>query len=613
MLDHKTEIQSREVEVIPNNIEVYFNEDKGSCIRLTLPSMGEISDFRGNLKLQLSILEIANHNDDDMYSEFKNMYESEILKYEKYGDSSTYLTRLSNYCELMGDIKTSVEYAEKSSEVDSDIFHKHELAEQLNKLGKQDDAKSIFSACDLENDAYANLRLAYFSAVHSDIDKAKMYVEKATKIIPDDFKARMFLGAINLWEGDWERAILNFRIVDEENSNISSLNTNLAIAYLGIGKVSKALNALKKAARIDPLNKNAISFLSDIYQSSGEPEKAIPYIEKYIKYEQKSEDIWERLARAYYSLGKKEKNNEYFYSALNALKNQEKINSTSFIWNNIAIVYWGLGQPGKAARFFMQAIKKSEDEKNNISLILYNLNGLLIENREYKRSLDMLTAYLEGVGKQYLFDEFTSKIKLQQIICLEAQEENKDASLKIEELLKDNNLEIDTKLESLIHLIYYYSALEPDYERADKYISMILGEIENVGNDKIKLIGKAINNSVFAYLIFNRIDKATPLLSKLSVYIHKDPYATATLGMFHIMKRNIEKGEKLYLESISMLSDKKTKSRFKQRMYYQLGQTFKESGDEKLSNKYLEKAIKQKDGYDYVNKQIKLITNKKYH
>ena len=613
MLNYKTEIVTRNVEIIPKDIEIYFNEDERNIIRLILPSMEEISDFRSNVKFQLSISEIVQENNIELYSGFKDVYEQEILKYEKYGDSSTYLTKLSNYCELFGDLETSKKHAKKSTEIDPDVFHKHELAEVLIKQGMQGDAESIFSACDLNKDVHANLRLAYFSIIHNDIPKAKMYVEKANSIIPDNFKTRMFLGAINLWERDWERAILNFKIADEENSNSSSLNVNLAAAYIGTGKIKKALNALNKSVRIDPLNENAITFLSDIYFSLNKPEKAIPIIEKYVVYEQKSEGIWGRLARAYYSIGKKENAAKYFHHALTALKNQEKINSTASIWNNIAVVYLGLKRPDKAARFFMQSIKKAEEEESNISLPLYNLNGLLIENGEYRKSYVLLTTYLNDFKKSLLEDKFASRIKLQQIICLEALEKNKEASVKIEELLHDNKLEPEVKIELLIHIIYYYSTIEPSFEHANKYASIILEEIENIELDKKNLINKAINNSVFVYLLFNKIDKANSLLNRLSVYVHKEPYATATLGMFHLLKGNIEKGEKLYKESISMLTDNKAKSRFKQRMYFQIGKALRENGDEKLSINYFKKAMKQKYGYDYVNKQIKLLTNNTIH
>ena len=297
MLNDKTEIRAREVEVLPEIIEIYFNEEE-KIIKLTLPSAKEIADLRSKVEMQLSIHEAAEINHFDSYKNLKEVYDSEILKYEKYKDSSTYLTRLSNYCELFGDLECSKEHAVDSSKIDSSSFHNHEIAELFIKQGKYDDAKFIFSHCDLKKDEYANLRLAYFSTLNKNIPRAKLYIEEANRINPDNYKIRMFLGAIYLYERNWESAILNFRIASENNSSSSSLNVNLAAAYLGIGDPKKALKALKKAVKLNPLNENAINFLFDVYSLLNDSEKAIPHLEKYLEFEQKSSSIWERMARA---------------------------------------------------------------------------------------------------------------------------------------------------------------------------------------------------------------------------------------------------------------------------------------------------------------------------
>ena len=294
--------------------------------------------------------------------------------------------------------------------------------------------------------------------------------------------------------------------------------------------------------------------------------------------------------------------------------NQEKLNSTAYIWNNIAVVYWALRQEDKAAKYFMQSAKKADECGENISLPLHNLIALLIETKQYKKASKILNAYVSELKKGKVeSDEFTSRIKQQQIICLDALEEHDKASIKLEELLNDDGTDAKIRVELLTHLIYYYSFINADYNYADKYATKVLEEIQYLKIDNEGVIAKAINNSVFAYLLFRRVDKARLLLGDLSSYVHKDPYATATLGMFHILNGNIDRGHKLYEESISLISEYKTKSRFKQRMYFQLGEAYLERGDTKLSKKYFDKALRLKHGHKRLNNQIKLLTKSSVH
>ena len=125
------------------------------------------------------------------------------------------------------------------------------------------------------------------------------------------------------------------------------------------------------------------------------------------------------------------------------------------------------------------------------------------------------------------------------------------------------------------------------------------------------LIGRAINNIVFAYILFDRIDDASRLLNKLSRFVHKDPYSTATLGLYNLRKGNFERGKELYEEAVKLVWGDKAKSRFKQRMYLELGRSAMKNADSSTAKRYLKIAIKQKYGFDYVNKQVTLLLQSK--
>ncbi len=74
----------------------------------------------------------------------------------------------------------------------------------------------------------------------------------------------------------------------------------------------------------------------------------------------------------------------------------------------------------------------------------------------------------------------------------------------------------------------------------------------------------------------------------------------------------IEKGVNLYYEAINLLKDKKSKDRFRQRLNLELGKAYIESGNYKKGTRYLQKAIKEKNGFTYVkNEAENLLHNTK--
>ena len=88
----------------------------------------------------------------------------------------------------------------------------------------------------------------------------------------------MFDGAIQLWKGNWERAIRSFKVAAIENNSSSVLFVNLAAAYWRLGETDKAIRALKRAIFLDPVNENAVRFFADVMHLENTPELSLPYL-----------------------------------------------------------------------------------------------------------------------------------------------------------------------------------------------------------------------------------------------------------------------------------------------------------------------------------------------
>ncbi len=611
MQDNKSEILKSKVEVLPKNIDIFFSDYESHLLSLTLPTDQEMQEFESGNRIQLSLKEISINDPLNL----QQIIEDELLildeKFKRFEHSTTYLNRLSNIKGMLGDLDSSRSYIEKALQIDQNPFLRHSLGNILISLGDTNRAKQVFLEADLVKDEFSNLRLAYLAAIESKISTAQEYLNRALSINPLSFKARMFQGAIHLWLGHWEEAIRNFKIAEDENSNSTALYVNLAAGYLGAGNREKSIMALKKALFIDPLNENAVTFISDILYLEERGEEAIFYLDKFVNYEQTSDALWGRVARAFYISGQKSSTpKQMYYKAIDALGNQASIRSTPSISNNIAVIYWALGLKSKAQRFFLKSIKDSYDTGEISTLALANLIGVLIDERKYQEAYRLVISYFQNQEKYSQCNDLDSRIKLQYIICLEARNDRKAASEKIVYMIENEPIESNIRLDLLNHLIFYHSAISPNLEILDKYIPIALRETKESKNLVGELISRVINNIVFAYIHFDKLDDAEFLLSKLNKSVHKDPYSTATLGLYNLKRGNFDRGKQLYEESVVLATSEKMKSRIRQRMYFEQGKLAFEKNDIASANRLYKKARKQKYGYKYLNSQIKLLPTK---
>ncbi|MES9904903.1 MAG: hypothetical protein ABW168_19785 [Sedimenticola sp.] len=608
MLKHKTNVKTRDVKVVSRNIEILFLDDVEPLV-LELPSADEIALLRDGYEFKISYPEIAKTDNFNLKEKYQHEIDRLLEKYEKYEHSPSYLVGLSNLSELVGNDEDVAKYLTQAEEKDESTYIKHEIGDNLIKRGLVNDAQKYFSSLDLNEDLYANLRLAYFSTVNSDMDAAEAFVSKALEIDELSYSARLFFGAICLWKRNFEQAVLNYKIATETNPYSSVGFLNLAAAYWGLGLGEKARFALKRSIILDPYSENAVSFFSDVTHLLKKDNDSIPVLNKYLKYDQKSERIWSLLGRAYYTLGRDNRDRTVLLESLSALRHQESLSSTYSAWNNLGLVAWELRDFSASRRYLNLSLKKAIEDHNDIALPLYNVCGLLIENKNYSNALQIMESCINLIEPDSDTYNLLDKIRLQHVVLLEGEHQRPKAlGFAIEYLGVCKNIEV--RLDLLIRVVYYHTVYTPDIGIIDQYrkdIFDLLDSIDNTTIDFSELKARAINNLVFAYLNFEMLDEANELINKMSSSFHKEPYATATLGMFNIKKGRYDKGVELYEEAITLLQDRKAKRRFRQRLNYELGKAYLKDGNIRPALRYLKKAVEDKDGYSYVKKDAKIL------
>ena len=613
MLNNKADISQRNVVIKPSELIAYFGQEDSGSLVLELPSVEQLREFRGDIS-RFTKISLSNLAADDRYSEnklqaYKCMLERLDRNEEKYDESSTYQVHRSNLLKAIGEDQEAVNSLLRATKYDSRSYLRNILGDIYILNNENEKAKELFGSEELSNDLYSLVRMAYFRVLDGDFDDAQSYINKALEIDNTDYNSRMFDGVLKLHTQEWELAVRSFRVALEENNTSSVLHTNLAIAYWQLNETDKTISVLKKAIQKNPFNIQAISFFADVMHIEERDSESLDILRHYLQHEQKSVSIWGRLSRALYIVGKVDNRSDLLLEALQALRHLESLESDSSVWNNIGLVYWALDKPQKAVNYFGQSMKEASNPDEH-TLPVYNLAGLLIEKGMYKKCNALISSYLDSNVPKNVDNVLFYRVKFQYVITMQALDLHDDAARYCEEIIADNHTPLDTRVDILNQLIYFESVINNDKEASLPYVDMLINYLDNEENISSEAILRSKNHIVFYYLSFGEINEAEKILLPMSNYIHKDPFLTATLGMYHITKGNVERGKELYSKAISMVSDQKLKRRIKQRMHYEIGKELLALDDVRNAKKQLEKAMHMKDGFNYVNTQIRNYLNK---
>jgi tetratricopeptide (TPR) repeat protein len=609
MINHESELNERDVKIVPRAIDIIFF-DQDSPIALELPSAEELLDLRNNYDLKLSIPEIVKNDIFGIKDQYRNEFKRLVDKFGDEDISKTYLLNLADLADHSDDHDKAFSYINRAIKLDKTNYSKNKLGDSLIAQGLNENAFEHFKSIVNTEDVYSHLRLAYLYTLEKKLVQAEEHVQHALNIDEIDFKARLFHGAICLWKGDIQSAILSFKIATEEEPTSSIAMVNLAASYWKIGLRDQAYKSLRKSIILDPYNVNAISFFVDASHIIGKDKESIAVLDKFLEFEQKIESIWGQYARAFYALGKKTNSRVMLFKALDALKHQESFSSTSGVWNNMGLCAWELGNYSTSERYLSYSLKKAIENQSNISLPLYNLCGLMIKTSNFKTIHSILESSfpLLELDKEPIV--LLEKIKLQHVIIHEAINDREDAMNLAVEYLKDDIHCVDVKLDLLVRVVYFHTVHKPNLDMVLSYENEIMSIIESTKNINSMVKARAINNIAFAYLNFGLIAKVDRFINLMSSSYHHDPFTTATLGMYKITKGNLEEGIELYKEAISMLSDQTSKKRFKQRLNFELGKYYLNLGELRKSGRYFKKASDEKLGFDYVREEISTILKK---
>lgn len=603
MLTNNLPAQRENIEITPRPIELVLAEDGVSPLAIILQPLEDIAEMKAYSKMDFSLKEFAAIERGKLENIFAGELEALEHKEDRFHDAPTFFNRLANIAELTGDRNREEGYLLRVRDLSDDEFVAHRLGDNFIARNLTSDAEKLFSSLNLEQDIYANLRLAYFHVQRRNLDAALASVNRAALIDPLDFGVRLFEGSLHLVRGEYAQAIQSFRFAAEERQTSCPLFTNLALAYIYIGKTEKAFAALRKAVALDPLNENSIALLADFAFNKKRNEDAVPSLRYFLQFEQKNSLMWARLARALLEIGE---TNE----AIATLKRQGSIENTSQVWNNLGVAFHRRPEKNKAYEAFKQAMKLEIDSPSrNFFLAARNLTALLVEDRAYKDVLTLTKSiFSNDVSQMVLGDSQLAEMYIFHVNALQHTGASKNAVRITEQLLSTTGVAPNVVAWLATSLIAYYSLEDETCSKALELVRRYEGLLATLHPQYSRIKNTLTNNIAFAYIEAGQIDTAKRYLQQLSHVIHKEPYSTATLGLFHMRKDNIDRAKSLYEEAIHLAKMPEDKKRIRQKFNFELGLKHLDS-DPSRARRYLQKVTEHNDSGPQIAARARFLLN----
>jgi len=588
MLKDIAALTTKRIEVADANVTVAITDDALAPLYLTLPPVEELKAIRNLADLQLSANDVVVDARERIHEHFLVEHGQLAQKSEKFDHSVTYLNHLANLAELAGETVLAERYLRSAVTLSNERFLAHRLQANLLRQRNLRDLEAITSGPEQEEDYDTCLYLAYSAVLRRDYNGAFALVARALEIDPIDSRGRMLAGALCLYQSEYERAIQNFRIAAEEKSNSSALFVNLAVAHFCLGDSAKALTMARRAVSINPMDRNAVAFYADIAFHEHRSGEAIPSLEKFTRYEQKIPAIWSRLARAHFLENR-------LSDALGALKQEAAIQESPSVWNNIGVVYARMGDSRKALQYYNYAIQgEAYHSDDAAALALSNLLLLLGDGGHDSEVLGIASPLIRGrlrvdaIGKRQFVGAYLAYLR-----ALTRLGKTDEALRVADAWIGSAETSAQLRVAILAHMLFHYSIVAPERDRAVHYARWAFESLGSCNECDPAERAMLINNIAFTFIEFGQTDGVARVLPMLTRALHSEPFSTATLGLYHLRKNHLERGQMLYREAIALATDHRAKEIIRQKMNLELGRAYLKQGNTPVGRKFLEKAAKK--------------------
>lgn len=570
--------------ISPAQMEVVFAEGAKGLLSFVSPPLQDMNEMAMLERSSFSLKDAVSKADTLREAAVQRLRELSV-KQKRFAESPTFLNRIANLHSALGNFEEEIEFATHAFQIGKSSFLARKVGEAHARVGELEKSASIFSE-HASVDSYAALRMASFCVINSDFDSAEKWLSEAISLNPAGYAERLFQGAYCLVKGDAARAITYLKIALDDRPNSSVAYSNLGLAYLSLHRADKAFDALKRSVALDPFNKSALIALADVSCLLDRDADAVNSLRYFVEFEQRDAAVWGRLARSLLRLN-------LIDDCVHALKRQGALKSSVEVWNNLGVAYAKQNKTVAGLKAFSHAISlESEDGVKQDLLVARNACALVSRSGKYDLVLSMTESILsEDTEASIAKDEKLADMYSMHLHAMMKQGRTSEALQAATNLLK-----VDGVASSLTRWIVSTLAAVYGLERnEDARLMELLDTYSTRLSDPKIHDARVLNNLAFAFAEMDRIKEADACINRISWAVHKDAYVTATLGLISMRKGNIERGQELYREAISLAANAFDKNRIRQKLNLELARVFS-SRDKRKSQTFLKKVVDERRG-----------------
>ena len=521
-------------------------------------------------------------------------YSRLFAKSSDFEDSQVYFHRLARLARMAGRFEDAVKHAEKAVSLSGSHYFANKLAVALLDDNQKDMAERLLESLVQEGDVSSALRLAELCIQRGDIEGAAENVSIALGANELDWRANMVAGAVALCEASYERATRFFRVALQDRPRSPILYLNLSLAHHWLENSSAALKSARKAIALNPFNRQAQLFFSDlaIMQSREHPRRlARRYIELFLKVES-DENLIGRLTHL-------ARISESQSDAIRILSSLKRDQITPSIRNNLGVLNADLKKTSRARALFRSAMlgESEQFDLSNSMLAASNLANNFIDGGNYELAEELTTELIVNVPiQECVSDKSLSRLLNSRLRSLYYQRKTRMAESLSQEILNCSNRRPSVDFTLGTVTVCYETISSGNMRKARRFAELALSASANLERDREYGENAALNNYVYVLLELNYLDLARSLVNSIRTDLRDPEYCFATKGLYSIKIGKLEKGEKLYKQAVEAATTSKREPLRKallKKMNYELGSAWV-SSDRRRALKYVRSALKIK-------------------
>lgn len=192
------------------------------------------------------------------------------------------------------------------------------------------------------------------------------------------------LGAEALKRGNWQEARTHFERALAGRVEVSALN-GLGTSLLELGEVEKALDAFRRAARMEPEDAAAFAHIGRAYLKYGRPLEAVAALERATALDRQSGRLRALLAQGLEQMGKLDEAAAAYSKAI------ELAPESGEYYHNLGYLYYRRGAWLEAENMFGKAIERNPRQVE----AHFNLGGLYLDRKRFKQAVASYKAALK--------------------------------------------------------------------------------------------------------------------------------------------------------------------------------------------------------------------------